>query len=114
MAFNLDKLKNLLYGKGLMISVNQEKIVPPDPITASEKKQTLQRLTQVIQYRLVSSELPTQMRKLKIGMYRIVLYFMCLFLDISWVKQHCNLSGGKYFPVTMNIIPVPKIWNYCF
>jgi mediator of RNA polymerase II transcription subunit 14 len=45
----------------------QDKIIPPDPITPLEKKQTLQRLNQVIQYRLVSSDLPTQMRRLKIG-----------------------------------------------
>lgn len=41
--------------------------MPPDPITTSEKKAVLQRLNQVIQYRLVSSELPQHMRKLKIG-----------------------------------------------
>ncbi|XP_052810781.1 mediator of RNA polymerase II transcription subunit 14-like isoform X2 [Mya arenaria] len=49
----------------------REKIVPPDPITSSEKKQVLQRLNQVIQYRLVSSELPKHMRKLKIENGRV-------------------------------------------
>ncbi|CAC5414286.1 MED14 [Mytilus coruscus] len=44
----------------------REKIVPPDAITPTEKRQTLQTLTKVIQYRLVSSELPPQMRKLRI------------------------------------------------
>ncbi|KAL4233347.1 Mediator of RNA polymerase II transcription subunit 14 [Mactra antiquata] len=49
----------------------REKIVPPDPITSSEKKQVLSRLTQVIQYRLVSCELPQQMRNLKIENGRV-------------------------------------------
>ena len=56
----------------------QDKIIPPDPITQNEKKQTLQRLNQVIQYRLVSSELPTQMRRLKIGTPSAVTSFLCL------------------------------------
>lgn len=49
----------------------RDKIIPPDPITVVEKKQTLQRLDQVIQYRLVSSDLPRQMRRLKIGQGRV-------------------------------------------
>ncbi|KAH7962149.1 hypothetical protein HPB52_014651 [Rhipicephalus sanguineus] len=32
----------------------RDKIVPPDPITPAERKSTLQRLDQIIQYRLVS------------------------------------------------------------
>lgn len=51
----------------MFLHILQEKIVPPDPITTGEKKAVLQRLNQVIQYRLVSSELPQHMRKLKIG-----------------------------------------------
>lgn len=49
----------------------REKIVPPDAITPTEKRQTLQTLTKVIQYRLVSSELPPQMRKLRIENGRV-------------------------------------------
>ena len=49
----------------------REKIVPPDAITPSEKRQTLQTLTKVIQYRLVSSDLPPQMRKLRIENGRV-------------------------------------------
>ncbi|XP_025098562.1 mediator of RNA polymerase II transcription subunit 14-like isoform X2 [Pomacea canaliculata] len=49
----------------------RDKIIPPDPITPVEKKQTLQRLNQVIQYRLVSSDLPRQMRRLKIEQGRV-------------------------------------------
>lgn len=44
----------------------REKIVPPDPITVSEKRQTLQRLNQVIQHRLVTGNLLPQMRKFKV------------------------------------------------
>ncbi|ESO84116.1 hypothetical protein LOTGIDRAFT_211073 [Lottia gigantea] len=49
----------------------REKIVPPDPITPQEKKETLHRLDQVIQYRLVSTDLPPQMRKLNIAQGRV-------------------------------------------
>lgn len=44
----------------------RERIVPPDPITPSEKKQTLLRLNQVIQHRLVTGNLLPQMRKFKV------------------------------------------------
>lgn len=44
----------------------REKIVPPDPITNAEKRQTLQRLNQVIQHRLVTGNLLPQMRNLKV------------------------------------------------
>lgn len=40
--------------------------MPPDPITPGEKRQTLQRLNQVIQHRLVTGKLLPQMRKFKI------------------------------------------------
>ena len=37
-------------------------------------------------------------------------YFMHLFLEMHWVKEGCNLSGGKCFPTTGNIFPpMPKI-----
>ena len=39
---------------------------------------------------------------------------MCLFLEMLWEKKCRNLSGGKYFPITVNIFPIPKIWNYFF
>lgn len=44
----------------------QDRIVPPDSITPSERKSTLLRLNQIIQQRLVTSALPIQMRNLKI------------------------------------------------
>lgn len=40
--------------------------MPPDPITPGEKRQTLQRLNQVIQHRLVTGKLLPQMRKFRI------------------------------------------------
>lgn len=56
---------------GRLPSCIKEKIVPPDPITAVEKAQTLQRLNQVIQYRLVTGNLIQQMRKFKIESGRV-------------------------------------------
>lgn len=44
----------------------KEKIVPPDPVTAAEKRSTLQRLNQVIQHRLVIGKLLPQMRNLSV------------------------------------------------
>ncbi|KAJ6633734.1 Mediator of RNA polymerase II transcription subunit 14 [Pseudolycoriella hygida] len=52
----------------------RERIVPPDPITASEKKQTLLRLNQVIQHRLVTGNLMPQMRKFKIDCGRVTFH----------------------------------------
>ena len=45
----------------------RERIVPPDPITPAEKKQTLLRLNQVIQHRLVTGKLLPQMREFKVN-----------------------------------------------
>nr|XP_054771288.1 mediator of RNA polymerase II transcription subunit 14-like [Lytechinus pictus] len=44
----------------------KERIVPPDPITSSEKETVLHRLDQIIQHRLVTSELPPQLANLTI------------------------------------------------
>ena len=35
---------------------------------------------------------------------------------MSWVKKCRNLigGGGEYFPITVNILPMSKIWNYFF
>ncbi|CAD7082039.1 unnamed protein product [Hermetia illucens] len=52
----------------------RERIVPPDPITPSEKKQTLLRLNQVIQHRLVTGNLLPQMRKFKIKAGRVTFH----------------------------------------
>ncbi|XP_065361680.1 mediator of RNA polymerase II transcription subunit 14 [Calliphora vicina] len=49
----------------------RERIVPPDPITPQEKKQTLLRLNQVIQHRLVTGKLMPQMREFKIRNGRV-------------------------------------------
>ena len=40
---------------------------------------------------------------------------MALLLEILWEKKCQNLSGGEgYFPITVYIFPMPKIWNYFF
>ncbi|XP_052862208.1 mediator of RNA polymerase II transcription subunit 14 isoform X2 [Anopheles cruzii] len=52
-------------------SIIRERIVPPDPITAAEKRQTLQRLNQVIQHRLVTGNLLPQLRKFRIENGRV-------------------------------------------
>ncbi|XP_033637879.1 mediator of RNA polymerase II transcription subunit 14-like [Asterias rubens] len=44
----------------------KEKIVPPDPISQNEKANVLQRLNQIIQHRLVTSKLPSQLSNLSI------------------------------------------------
>lgn len=52
----------------------RERIVPPDPITPSERRSTLQRLNQVIQHRLVTGNLLPQMRNLKIESGRVTFH----------------------------------------
>lgn len=47
----------------------REKIVPPDAITPSEKRDTLLKLNQVIQHRLVTGNLISQMRNLKVRIF---------------------------------------------
>lgn len=49
----------------------RDKYVPPDPISAESKRQTLERLDHIIQYRLVSAELPSQMSTLEIKKGRV-------------------------------------------
>ena len=44
-----------------------ERIIPPAPITQAEKRTTLLRLNQVIENRLVTSHIPTQMRNLTVA-----------------------------------------------
>ncbi|EEB11666.1 CRSP complex subunit, putative [Pediculus humanus corporis] len=52
----------------------RDRIVPPDPITSSERKNTLERLNQVIQHRLVTGNLLPQMRNLKIDYGRVTFH----------------------------------------
>ncbi|KAG8316635.1 Mediator of RNA polymerase II transcription subunit 14 [Homalodisca vitripennis] len=52
----------------------RERIVPPDPITPSERRATLHRLNQVIQHRLVTGNLLPQMRNLKIEAGRVTFH----------------------------------------
>lgn len=55
----------------LFLNVYSDRIIPADAITPSEKRQTLLRLNQVIQHRLVTGNLPAQMRKFKIENGRV-------------------------------------------
>lgn len=50
----------------LIFCLLQEKIVPADPISPSEKKFVLSKLNQVILHRLVTTELPSQMRNIRV------------------------------------------------
>lgn len=59
-------------GYSRLPSIIRERIVPPDPITPAEKRQTLQRLNQVIQHRLVTGNLLPQLRKFKIENGRVI------------------------------------------
>ena len=52
----------------------RDRIVPPDPIKPEEKAATLIRLNQIIQHRLVITNLPPQMRNLKIEHGRVVFH----------------------------------------
>ncbi|KAF4526396.1 hypothetical protein B566_EDAN012686 [Ephemera danica] len=52
-------------------AIIRERIVPPDPITPAERRLTLLRLNQVIQHRLVTSDIRPQMRNLKIEAGRV-------------------------------------------
>lgn len=49
----------------------RDRIVPPDPITAVERRTTLDRLNRVIQHRLVTGRLLPQMRNLRIDAGRV-------------------------------------------
>jgi hypothetical protein len=75
--------------------------VPPDAITPSEKRQTLQTLTKVIQYRLVSSDLPPQMRKLRIGKQKSICYTL-------------YLAHNRLFIIGLHIYPVVSCYNLKF
>lgn len=82
-------LNNYLYARFMLFCVGciQERIVPPDPITIVEKQQTLRRLNQIIEHRLVTSELPPLMRKLKIGIKNQNYSTAVLILTISNIND---------------------------
>ena len=57
----------------------KERIIPPPPISALEKRLTLLKLNQVIEYRLVNSAVPLQMRNLKVRIHSSIWNnFLCL------------------------------------
>lgn len=51
----------------LLCSLVQDKIIPPDPITKSEKQTTLSQLNQILRHRLVTTDLPPQLANLTVG-----------------------------------------------
>ncbi|KAK0042754.1 mediator of RNA polymerase II transcription subunit 14 [Biomphalaria pfeifferi] len=98
----------------------RERIIPPDPITPQEKTQTLQRLNEVIQYRLVSNELPKQMRRLKIDQGRVKFFVEQEFevtltlmgdsptipwrlLDVSFLVEDHETGHGKSLVHSMQV-----------
>ncbi|BFZ09810.1 hypothetical protein BsWGS_12849 [Bradybaena similaris] len=98
----------------------RERIIPPDPITPQEKAQTLQRLNEVIQYRLVSNELPKQMRRLKIDQGRVKFFVEHEFevtltlmgdsptipwrlLDVSFLVEDHETGNGKSLVHSMQV-----------
>jgi len=82
--------------------LSKDRIVPPDPITSSERRSTLLRLNQVIQHRLVTGNLLPQMRNLKVIIRHctstcdncnlMVTVVMCLQLKIAkFTCQVCHI-----------------------
>ncbi|XP_068186008.1 mediator of RNA polymerase II transcription subunit 14 isoform X1 [Antennarius striatus] len=49
----------------------RDKIIPPDPITKSEKQTTLSQLNQILQHRLVTTDLPPQLANLTVANGRV-------------------------------------------
>ncbi|XP_003737168.2 mediator of RNA polymerase II transcription subunit 14 [Galendromus occidentalis] len=50
----------------------RDKIIPPDPISAEKKKCVLERLNRIIQYKLVTTDLPPYMQCLEIKRGRVL------------------------------------------
>lgn len=74
----------------------KERIVPPDPITSVEKETVLHRLDQIIQHRLVTSELPPQLANLTIGQFLahfiVVNDYVLLVIRLDQIIQHKNVT----------------------
>ncbi|XP_028993149.1 mediator of RNA polymerase II transcription subunit 14 isoform X2 [Betta splendens] len=49
----------------------RDKIIPPDPITKSEKQTTLNQLNQILRHRLVTTDLPPQLANLTVANGRV-------------------------------------------
>uniref|UniRef100_A0A3B3C8C1 Mediator of RNA polymerase II transcription subunit 14 n=1 Tax=Oryzias melastigma TaxID=30732 RepID=A0A3B3C8C1_ORYME len=49
----------------------RDKIIPPDPITKSEKQTTLRQLNQILRHRLVTTDLPPQLANLTVANGRV-------------------------------------------
>lgn len=70
----------------------RDKLVPPDPISNSEKRSALFQLNHIIQQRLVASELPLQMRNIKIEFGRATFTVTNEFsLALTLLSDNANL-----------------------
>lgn len=74
----------------------KDKIIPPDPITKTEKQATLHQLNQILRHRLVTTDLPPQLANLTVGMYPKVLVFridllaMCFLTLWGFDEKKCH------------------------
>lgn len=66
--------------------------MPSEPITPAEKRITLLKLNQVIQHRLVSSNLLPQMRTLNVGLKDLNIY-IAINLCSVYVFKFCYAVG---------------------
>jgi len=76
----------------------QDRIIPPGPITSVEKRQTLQRLSQIIEHRIVTTDLPRHMCKPFIGKNRTLVTWICHGVNFGylWVDRQEITSQPGY------------------
>lgn len=73
-------------------NIIRDRLVPPDPISNAEKRAALFQLNHIIQQRLVSSELPLQMRNIKIKFGRVTFTVTNEFsLTLTLLSDNANM-----------------------
>ena len=107
----------------------RDRIVPPEPITQAEKRQILIKLNQVIEHRLVTSELPLQMRNIKIENGRVTFFVANEFeavltlmgegpavpwrlLKIHILVEDKETGEGKALMHSMQVSSCKVVWSY--
>ena len=107
----------------------RDRIVPPEPITQAEKRQILIKLNQVIEHRLVTSELPLQMRNIKIENGRVTFFVANEFeavltlmgegpavpwrlLKIHILVEDKETGEGKALMHSMQVCSCKVVWSY--
>ena len=85
----------------------QEKIVPPESLPPIEKKKVLSKLTQVIEYRIVTSDLPACMCKPILGLHLHKLNSL-FWPYVFNVVFHLSDSGRVKFLVDHEF----EVWNF--